>query len=144
MAEHIETVELAQTTRQRYLTYAMSVITSRALPDVRDGLKPVQRRILYAMYHELRLYFEGRPAKCARIVGDGWASSSSRRLGDLRALVRMAQNWVLRVPGLRQATCSVDATPGGVPLPPRPNSPRRDHLLHDCGRRQWTCGRLQQ
>ena len=48
----------------------MSVITSRALPDVRDGLKPVQRRILYTMYHDLHLTFDGRPRKCAKIVGD--------------------------------------------------------------------------
>ena len=56
--------------RTRYLTYAISVITSRALPDVRDGLKPVQRRILYTMYHDLHLTFDGRPRKCAKIIGD--------------------------------------------------------------------------
>ena len=49
----IETVSLVKTARQRYLNYALSVITSRALPDVRDGLKPVQRRILYGM-HEIQ------------------------------------------------------------------------------------------
>jgi DNA gyrase subunit A len=48
-------VPISEEVRRRYLNYAMSVITSRALPDVRDGLKPVQRRILYAMYNELRL-----------------------------------------------------------------------------------------
>ena len=64
-------VRLAQQeTRRRYLNYAMSVITSRALPDVRDGLKPVQRRILYTMYHDLHLTSDGRPRKCAKIVGD--------------------------------------------------------------------------
>src|ERR1700729_1460415 len=46
--------------RRRYLNYAMSVITSRALPDVRDGLKPVQRRILYTMYHDLHLTFDSK------------------------------------------------------------------------------------
>ena len=51
----VETIPLHETARERYLTYALSVITSRALPDVRDGLKPVQRRILYAMYTGLRL-----------------------------------------------------------------------------------------
>ena len=50
----VEDVSLAEATRSRYLNYAVSVITSRALPDVRDGLKPVQRRILYAMFHDLQ------------------------------------------------------------------------------------------
>ena len=70
MAETILPASIVEETRRRYLTYALSVITSRALPDVRDGLKPVQRRILYTMYHDLHLYADGRPAKCARIVGD--------------------------------------------------------------------------
>ena len=60
MAETIEPVSITQETRRRYLNYALSVITSRALPDVRDGLKPVQRRILYTMYHELHLHADGR------------------------------------------------------------------------------------
>ena len=68
MAESIQTVSLRQETEERYLAYAMSVITARAPPDVRDGLKPVQRRILYAMYHDLHLHFDGRPAKCAKIT----------------------------------------------------------------------------
>ena len=70
MAESILPASIVEETRRRYLTYALSVITSRALPDVRDGLKPVQRRILYAMYNDLQLHSDGRPAKCARIVGD--------------------------------------------------------------------------
>src|SRR2546423_89443 len=69
MSEKIQPVSLSQETRRRYLNYALSVITSRALPDVRDGLKPVQRRILYTMFHDLRLVFDGRPAKCAKITG---------------------------------------------------------------------------
>ena len=52
----IETIPLHETARSRYLNYALSVITSRALPDIRDGLKPVQRRILYTMFSDLRLY----------------------------------------------------------------------------------------
>ena len=56
--------------QRRYLNYALSVITSRALPDVRDGLKPVQRRILYAMYANLHLYPDAKHRKCATIVGD--------------------------------------------------------------------------
>ena len=53
--EVVENVPLAEATRSRYLNYALSVITSRALPDVRDGLKPVQRRILYAMWSGVAL-----------------------------------------------------------------------------------------
>ena len=63
-------IALHEATRYRYLSYAMSVITSRALPDVRDGLKPVQRRILFAMYHNLKLYPEGRYRKSAAVVGE--------------------------------------------------------------------------
>ena len=55
--------------KQAYIDYSMSVITSRALPDVRDGLKPVHRRILYAM-NELGLHNTGATRKCAKIVGD--------------------------------------------------------------------------
>jgi len=54
---------------ERYLSYALSTITSRSLPDVRDGLKPVHRRLLYAM-HQLKLNPETGPKKCARVVGD--------------------------------------------------------------------------
>src|ERR1700677_4494237 len=70
MAEQIDAVSISKETRKGYLIYALSVITSRALPDVRDGLKPVQRRILYDMYHELGLRSDAKPAKCARIIGD--------------------------------------------------------------------------
>ncbi|HET6281494.1 MAG TPA: DNA topoisomerase IV subunit A [Polyangia bacterium] len=83
--------------QRRYLNYAVSVITARALPDVRDGLKPVQRRILYAMYNNLHLYPDARFRKCATIVGEvlgkyhphGDASSYD-------AMVRMAQDFSLR------------------------------------------------
>jgi DNA gyrase subunit A len=99
MAETIEQVSLRTETEERYLTYAMSVIMSRALPDVRDGLKPVQRRILYTMYHDLHLTFDGRPRKCAKIVGD--VIGNYHPHGDdaaYEALVRLAQDWVMRVP----------------------------------------------
>jgi DNA gyrase subunit A len=99
MAENIQTVSISRETHERYLRYALSVITSRALPDVRDGLKPVQRRILYTMYNDLRLHFDGRPAKCARIVGDVMGKYHPH--GDnaiYDALVRMTQNWVMLVP----------------------------------------------
>ncbi|HWR10389.1 MAG TPA: DNA topoisomerase (ATP-hydrolyzing) subunit A [Rectinemataceae bacterium] len=81
-----------------YLTYAMSVIVARALPDVRDGLKPVHRRILYAM-EELGLRYNAATKKCARITGD--AMGKYHPHGDLSlydALVRMAQDFSLRYP----------------------------------------------
>jgi DNA gyrase subunit A len=99
MAESIHPVSIVQETRRRYLTYALSVITSRALPDVRDGLKPVQRRILYTMYHDLHLYADGRPRKCSKIVGDvigNYHPHETEAAYD--ALVRMAQPWVVREP----------------------------------------------
>jgi DNA gyrase subunit A len=99
MAEMIQNVSLQEETERRYLTYAVSVITSRALPDVRDGLKPVQRRILYTMYHDLHLTFDGRPRKCAKICGDVTGNYHPHGpLAAYEALVRMAQNFVMRVP----------------------------------------------
>src|SRR5579883_3490086 len=99
MAETIEPVSLRVETEERYLNYAMSVIMSRALPDVRDGLKPVQRRILYTMYHDLHLTFDGRTRKCAKIVGDVTGNYHPHGgAAAYEALVRMAQDFVLRVP----------------------------------------------
>src|SRR5271156_1342648 len=99
MAETIATVSLRQETEDRYLTYAMSVITSRALPDVRDGLKPVQRRILYTMYHDLHLYADGRPRKSAKIVVDVTGKYPPHGTDPAyEALVRMAQDFFMRVP----------------------------------------------
>ncbi len=95
----VEDVSLAEATRSRYLNYAISVITSRALPDVRDGLKPVQRRILYAMGHDLRVTSDGRFIKCAAVVGE--VMKSYHPHGDQSiydALVRMAQSFSLRYP----------------------------------------------
>ncbi len=97
MAETIHPASIADETRKRYLTYAMSVIMARALPDVRDGLKPVQRRILYTMWHDLGLRADSRPTKCARIVGDVMGKYHPH--GDTAiydALVRMSQEWVVR------------------------------------------------
>ena len=99
MAETIQNVSLQEETEHRYLTYAVSVITSRALPDVRDGLKPVQRRILYAMHHDLRLPFDGRPAKCAKITGVVTGNYHPHgTVPAYEALVRLAQPWLMRVP----------------------------------------------
>ena len=95
----IQEVPFHIATRRRYLNYALSVITSRALPDVRDGLKPVQRRILYTMQNDLRLGPATKPLKCARIVGDVLGKYHPH--GDTAvydALVRMAQDFSLRYP----------------------------------------------
>src|SRR5688572_2302590 len=64
-----EAVALHEAAQSRYLNYALSVITSRALPDVRDGLKPVQRRILYTMWQQ-NLTADAKHRKCAKVVGD--------------------------------------------------------------------------
>ncbi|MFL5242628.1 MAG: DNA topoisomerase (ATP-hydrolyzing) subunit A [Gemmataceae bacterium] len=99
MAESIQPVSLSQETRRRYLNYALSVITSRALPDVRDGLKPVQRRILYTMFHDLHLVFDGRPAKCAKITGAVTGNYHPHGTAPAyEALVRLAQSFMMRVP----------------------------------------------
>ena len=66
---NIEPRALEDEMRTAYLDYAMSVIVGRALPDVRDGLKPVHRRILYAMFHDEHLYPDARYRKCATVVG---------------------------------------------------------------------------
>ncbi len=98
-APELHPVPISEEVRRRYLNYAMSVITSRALPDVRDGLKPVQRRILYAMYNELRLTADAKYIKCARIVGETIGKFHPH--GDLavyEALVRLAQNFTYRAP----------------------------------------------
>ena len=92
-------VSLDAEAQHRYLSYALSVITARALPDVRDGLKPVQRRILYAMYHDQRLLPDAKYRKCAAVVGDVLGKYHPH--GDAsvyEALVRMAQDFSLRYP----------------------------------------------
>ena len=95
---NIQPVRIEEEMRTSYLSYAMSVIVSRALPDVRDGLKPVQRRILYAMY-ELGLRPGSSYKKCARIVGEVLGKYHPH--GDspvYEALVRMAQDFSMRYP----------------------------------------------
>lgn len=95
-APDTQPVALHEATRERYLNYALSVITARALPDVRDGLKPVQRRILYAMDRNLRLRPDARYRKSAAVVGEVMAKYHPH--GDQSiydALVRMAQPFSL-------------------------------------------------
>jgi DNA gyrase subunit A len=92
-------VDLIGETQQRYLTYALSVVNSRALPDVRDGLKPVQRRILYAMHNNLHLNPDKPHRKSAAVVGEVLARFHPH--GDsacYEALVRMAQPFNFRYP----------------------------------------------
>jgi hypothetical protein len=91
-------VALHEAAQSRYLNYALSVITSRALPDVRDGLKPVQRRILYTMWQQ-SLTADAKHRKCAKVVGDVMGSFHPH--GDCalyETLVRMAQPFSLRYP----------------------------------------------
>ena len=93
-----ERVPLHEAAQTRYLNYALSVITSRALPDVRDGLKPVQRRILFTMWQQ-NLTADVKHRKCAKVVGDVMGSYHPH--GDMaiyETLVRMAQPFSLRYP----------------------------------------------
>ncbi len=95
---HRATVAIEDEMRKSYLDYSMSVIIGRALPDVRDGLKPVHRRILYAMHAE-GLHHQHRYSKCAGVVGE--VLKKYHPHGDAAvydALVRLAQDWNLRYP----------------------------------------------
>lgn len=95
--EKIIKVNIEEQMKTAYIDYSMSVIVSRALPDVRDGLKPVHRRILYGMANELNLYSDRPHKKSARIVGDVMGKFHPH--GDSSvydAMVRMAQEWSMR------------------------------------------------
>ncbi len=95
-ADRIERLDIRDEMQQSYLTYAMSVIVSRALPDVRDGLKPAQRRILVAM-NDLNLGPTGGRIKCAKISGDTSGNYHPHGEGVIYpTLVRLAQDWVMR------------------------------------------------
>ena len=96
--DKIHEVDLKERMETFYIDYAMSVIASRALPDVRDGLKPVQRRILYAMI-ELNNGPDKPHRKCARIVGDTMGKYHPHGDSSIYgALVNMAQDWSTRYP----------------------------------------------
>jgi topoisomerase-4 subunit A len=97
-AGHIEDTPLREALSERYLAYALSTIMSRSLPDVRDGLKPVHRRLIYAM-HQLRLDPTAGFKKCARVVGDvmgKYHPHGDQSIYD--AMVRMAQEFAARYP----------------------------------------------
>ena len=92
-------INIEEQMKSAYIDYSMSVIVSRALPDVRDGMKPVHRRILYDMSAELNLYSDKPTRKSARIVGDVLGKFHPH--GDLSvydAMVRLAQEWSMRYP----------------------------------------------
>ena len=94
--DQIQQVDLKKTMESSYIDYAMSVIASRALPDVRDGLKPVQRRVLYSMV-ELGNTPDKPHRKCARIVGDTMGKYHPHGDSSIYgALVNMAQDWSMR------------------------------------------------
>src|ERR671925_1673555 len=96
--DNIEPVDLKKALEERYLAYALSTIMHRALPDVRDGLKPVHRRLLYAM-QQLRLSPQGEFRKCAKIVGDTMGNfhpHGNQAIYD--ALARLAQDFSVRYP----------------------------------------------
>ena len=97
--ERIQKINIEEQMKSAYIDYSMSVIVSRALPDVRDGMKPVHRRIMYDMSHELGLYSNKPTRKSAKIVGDVLGKFHPH--GDSSvydAMVRMAQWWSLRYP----------------------------------------------
>src|SRR3954463_9961313 len=97
-ALNIQPVNIEEEMRRSYLDYSMSVIIGRALPDVRDGLKPVHRRILYTM-QQMGLYPNRATRKCARIVGEVMGKYHPHgNLAVYDALVRLAQDWSMRYP----------------------------------------------
>ena len=98
IAGHIEEAPLAGALSDRYLAYALSTIMSRSLPDVRDGLKPVHRRLIYAM-HQLRLDPSSGFKKCARVVGDVMGKFHPHGDASIyEAMVRLAQDFSVRYP----------------------------------------------
>lgn len=98
-SDNVKYVSLSDETRRRYLNYALSVITSRALPDVRDGLKPVQRRIMYVMYDGLRLTADSKRRKSMKVCGDTTGNYHPHGEGAVyETLVRLAQDFTLREP----------------------------------------------
>src|ERR1700686_3514149 len=98
LSGEIRNVDFADALGERYLSYALSTIMSRSLPDVRDGLKPVHRRILHAM-QQLRLDPSSGYKKCARVVGDVIGKFHPHgEMAVYDALVRLAQDFSLRYP----------------------------------------------
>ncbi len=130
LPEGIEPISIVEEMQRSYLDYAMSVIVSRALPDVRDGLKPVHRRILYAM-HESGYHWNRKYVKSSRIVGDVMGKYHPH--GDSAiydAMVRMAQDWSLRVP-LIDGQGNFGSIDGDPPAAMRYTESRLSKVAHD-------------
>src|SRR5262249_45507122 len=139
MAGNIQPASIVQEVQERYRIYALSVITARALPDVRDGFKPVQRRILYTMYHDLHLHADGRPRKCAKIVGDVTGNYHPHGTDPAyEALVRLAQDWIMRIP-LVDGQGNFGSVDGDRPAAERYTeaklTPLADHLMSELRQR---------
>ena len=129
-SDGIEPVSILEEMQRSYLDYAMSVIVSRALPDVRDGLKPVHRRILYAM-HEGGFHWNRKYVKSSRIVGDVMGKYHPH--GDAAiydAMVRMAQDWSLRVP-LVDGQGNFGSIDGDPPAAMRYTESRLEKVAHE-------------
>ncbi|HEV3149244.1 MAG TPA: DNA gyrase subunit A, partial [Chthoniobacterales bacterium] len=125
--EKIEPVNVAEEVSRSFLDYSMSVIISRALPDARDGLKPSQRRILYAM-QQLSLYPGRKPYKCAKICGD--TSGNYHPHGEAviyPTLVHMAQPWAMRET-LVEGQGNFGSVEGDPPAAMRYTEARMTHL----------------
>ncbi len=134
--QQISPVSLREAAQDRYLNYSLSVITSRALPDVRDGLKPVQRRILFAM-NQLGITADAKPRKCMFVCGN--VTGNYHPHGDISvydALVRMAQPWAMREP-LIDGIGNFGSIDGDNPAAPRYTECRMtgvaSELLRDLG-----------
>ncbi len=97
MSEQIKSINVADEMSASFLEYSMSVIISRALPDIRDGLKPSQRRVLYTMHHDLALHPSKPRRKCAKIVGDTMGNYHPHGDSSIYStLTNMAQPWSMR------------------------------------------------
>src|SRR4029450_2931066 len=128
--DNIEPVDLKKALEERYLAYALSTIMHRALPDVRDGLKPVHRRIMHTM-RLLRLNPDQGFAKCARIVGDVMGKFHPH--GDQSiydALVRLAQDVAVRFP-LVDGAANFGNIDGDNPAAMRYTEARMTHVATD-------------
>ncbi len=125
--ERVEKINVAEEIKGSFLDYSMSVIVSRALPDVRDGLKPSQRRILYAM-HDLSLFPNRQHRKCAKICGD--TSGNYHPHGEAviyPTLVHMVQPWAMREP-LIDGQGNFGSVEGDPPAAMRYTEARMTHL----------------
>ncbi|KPB01301.1 DNA gyrase subunit A [Ahrensia marina] len=126
----IEPISIIEEMQRSYLDYAMSVIVSRALPDVRDGLKPVHRRILYAM-HDSGYHWNRKYVKSSKIVGDVMGNFHPHGDGAIYdSLVRMAQDWSLRVP-LVDGQGNFGSIDGDPPAAMRYTESRLEKVAHE-------------